>query len=213
MDKKEKFLKIFELLSQEFPNAETELHYENPYQLAVAVLLAAQSTDKRVNMITPAFFERFPDFETLAKATPEEVFPYIKSITYPNNKSKHLVNMARKVVQDFNGKLPQEREELQSLPGIGRKSANVLGAVLFNKPYMPVDTHVHRVANRLGLVNTKRPEQTEKELLKIIPKELIVKSHHLLVLHGRYICKARKPLCEKCPLTELCDYYKNKNND
>ena len=210
MNKKEKFLKIFEILSQEFPNAQTELNYTNPYELTVAVILAAQSTDKRVNMITPELFARFPDFKSLAEASPEEVFPYIKSITYPNNKAKHLVNMAKKVMEKFNGELPQTREELQSLPGIGRKSANVLGAVLFNKPYMPVDTHVHRVANRLGLVKTKRPEQTEKELLKIIPEDLIVKTHHLLVLHGRYVCKARKPLCDKCKLTNLCDYYKTK---
>ncbi len=211
MNNQEKFLKIFEELNKEFPDAKTELNYENPYQLAVAVLLAAQSTDKRVNLITPEFFKRFPDFQTLAQATPEEVYEYIKSITYPNNKSKHLVNMAKKVVADFQGKLPRERDDLETLPGIGRKSANVLAAVLFNQPYMPVDTHVHRVSNRLGLVNTKNPTQTERELLKIIPRELLVKAHHLLVLHGRYICKARKPLCEKCRVTQYCEYYKQQN--
>ncbi len=208
MNKQEKFLKIYEELNKEFPDAKTELNYENPYQLAVAVLLAAQSTDKRVNLITPDFFNRFPDFQTLAQAKPQEVYEYIKSITYPNNKSKHLVNMAQKVMENFQGKLPEERDELESLPGIGRKSANVLAAVLFNKPYMPVDTHVHRVSNRIGLVKTKNPTQTERELLKIIPENLLVKAHHLLVLHGRYICKARKPLCDKCRITELCEYYK-----
>lgn len=196
------------------PIAETELHYDNPFHLLIAVILSAQCTDKRVNMVTPALFEAFPTPAVLAVASPEAVYEYIKSVSYPNNKTKNLIGMAKKVVKDFNGQIPQTLEELESLPGVGRKTANVMLIVAFNKPAMPVDTHVFRVANRLGLTdNSKNPVQTEKELVKYIPKEYLSKAHHWLILHGRYICLARKPKCEECGLTPYCKFFMKKKDN
>lgn len=192
------------------PQAETELEYEDPYELLVAVILSAQCTDKRVNITTPAFFKAFPTAEVLSAALPEEVFPYIKSISYPNNKSKHLVGMAKMLVNDFNGKVPSEMEELLKLPGVGRKTANVISSVVFNKAAMPVDTHVFRVSARLGLTtNSKTPFETEKQLVKNIPEDKIALAHHWLILHGRYVCTARNPKCFECGLKQWCKYYES----
>ena len=190
------------------PVAETELKYTDPFQLLVAVILSAQCTDKRVNMITPALFEAYPAPEAMAAASPEEIFEYIKSVSYPNNKSKHLAGMARMLVADFGGKVPSDTDELQKLPGVGRKTANVIASVLFDQPRMAVDTHVFRVANRIGLTcRSKTPLATEKELIKHIPEHLIAKAHHWLILHGRYTCIARRPQCERCGLTPWCKTY------
>jgi len=209
MLKKERFEKFLDHFSKNFPEPETELHYNNPYELLVAVILSAQCTDKRVNMVTPKLFERYPTPEIMAQASPEEIFELIKSISYPNNKSKHLAGMARMLVKDFNGEVPEKVEDLQKLPGVGRKTANVVASVIYNQPTMAVDTHVFRVSKRIGLVSekAKTPLEVEKELVRHIPKELIHKSHHWLILHGRYICLARKPLCSECPLTDICKYY------
>ena len=193
------------------PVAESELHYKNPYQLLIAVILSAQCTDKRVNQITPALFEAFPTPEVLAVSTPEVVFEYIRSVSYPNNKSKHLVGMAQKLVSEFNSEVPSDVDELQKLPGVGRKTANVIASVVFNKPAMAVDTHVFRVSNRIGLTNnSKTPLETEKELVKHIPEHLIPKAHHWLILHGRYVCLARKPKCEECGIKQWCKYFFSK---
>ena len=193
----------------ERPTAKSELVYDNPYQLLVAVILSAQCTDKRVNITTPALFAAYPTPQDLAQATVEEVFEYIKSISYPNNKSKHLVGMAQKLVKDFGGEVPSDVDELQTLPGVGRKTANVIASVIFNLPALAVDTHVFRVANRIGLTkNSKNPLQTERELVKHIPSEKIPIAHHWLILHGRYVCQARKPHCTECGIKDLCDYYK-----
>lgn len=193
----------------ERPTAKSELVYDNPYQLLVAVILSAQCTDKRVNITTPALFAAYPTPQDLAQATVEEVFEYIKSISYPNNKSKHLVGMAQKLVKDFGGEVPSDVDELQTLPGVGRKTANVIASVIFNLPALAVDTHVFRVANRIGLTkNSKNPLQTERELVKHIPQEKIPIAHHWLILHGRYVCQARKPHCTECGIKDLCDYYK-----
>jgi len=209
MTKKERFEKVLAYFQETNPDAGTELNYHDPYQLAVAVILSAQCTDKRVNMITPAFYQKFPTAEKLAKATRDDVFQLIKSCSYPNNKAKNLIGMAQVLIRNFNGIMPSERETLQTLPGIGRKSANVLAAVLFNKPTLAVDTHVHRVSARIGLTTGARnPYQTEMQLVKYIPAELIPAAHHWLILHGRYICKARKPLCEECGVSRLCNYFK-----
>lgn len=190
------------------PDAQTELEYTDPYELLVAVILSAQCTDKRVNMVTPELFRAFPKPEVLAEAKPEEVFRYIKSISYPNNKSKHLVGMAKMLVHDFKGVVPDTVEELMKLPGVGRKTANVIASVVYDKAAMPVDTHVFRVSARLGLTkNAKTPLETEKQLMKNIPEEQVGIAHHWLILHGRYICVARRPKCEECPLTEWCLYY------
>jgi endonuclease-3 len=187
------------------PVAETELQYSTPFQLLVAVMLSAQCTDKRVNMVTPALFKAYPDASRLACASPEEVFEHIRSVSYPNSKAKHLVGMAQQLVRDYGGVVPSECEELQKLPGVGRKTANVIAAIVYNKPAMAVDTHVFRVANRLGLtINSKSPLNTERELVKNIPEQLIPKAHHWLILHGRYVCTARKPRCEMCGLSEWC---------
>lgn len=195
------------------PMADTELRYTDPYELLVAVILSAQCTDKRVNMITPPFFERFPDPQTLAASSVEEIFEYIKSCSYPNNKAKHLSGMARTLIQDFNCKVPSDILELQKLPGVGRKTANVIASVIFDLPALAVDTHVFRVAERIGLTTgSKNPLQTEKELVKFIPEELIPKAHHWLILHGRYICKARKPLCHECGLRDICRYWQKQKN-
>lgn len=191
------------------PIAETELNYETPFQLLIAVILSAQCTDKRVNMITPALFEAYPTPEVLAAATPDAVFELIRSVSYPNNKAKHLVGMAKKLLSDFNGEVPSDIDKLQTLPGVGRKTANVIAAVVFNKEAMPVDTHVFRVSNRIGLTNnSKTPLQTEKTLVKYIPGELLPIAHHWLILHGRYVCKARKPDCLNCGIKEWCKSFK-----
>lgn len=212
MKKAERYKCILGWFEDNMPEAETELKYNSPYELLIAVILSAQCTDKRVNMVTPALFEAFPTPEVLAVATPEYVFEYIKSISYPNNKAKHLVGMAKKLVNDFGGQVPDTQETLESLPGVGRKTANVMLIVAFDKPAMPVDTHVFRVSNRLGLTNnSKTPLETEKELLKNIPKQLLHLAHHWLILHGRYICVARKPKCPECALSQWCKYFSKKD--
>lgn len=208
MRKKERFEKVISWFSENMPVAETELRYQDPYQLIVAVILSAQCTDKRVNIITPPFFERFPDPETLAASSKDEIYEYIKSCSYPNNKAKHLHGMAKMLSEEYHGEVPSDIIELQKLPGVGRKTANVIASVIFELPAFAVDTHVFRVSERIGLTtNSKNTLQTEKELVKYIPEELIPKAHHWLILHGRYICKARKPLCGKCGLKEWCRYY------
>jgi endonuclease-3 len=208
MTKKERFEKVIEYFSTHQPIAETELQYSDPYELLVAVILSAQCTDKRVNMVTPSLFKAFPVAEVLAAASSDEVFQYIKSISYPNNKAKHLVGMAKMLVNDFKGVVPSDVEELQKLPGVGRKTANVIASVVYEKPAMAVDTHVFRVSARLGLTtNSKTPLDTEKQLMKFIPLNKVAIAHHWLILHGRYICIARAPKCDVCPLTEWCKYF------
>ena len=210
MQKKERFEKVIEWFKANVPVAESELHYTNPYQLMVATILSAQCTDKRVNQITPELFERFPTPEKLAEVEPAEVFDYIRTCSYPNNKAKHLVGMARKLISDYNGMVPEEVDELVKLPGVGRKTASVVASVIFNKPALAVDTHVFRVAARIGLtINSKTPLETERQLIEYIPEELIPIAHHWLILHGRYICVARSPKCEICGLQPFCAYYKN----
>lgn len=212
MNKKARYSYIIDYFSKHHPDASSELHYKNPYELLIAVILSAQCTDKRVNITTPRLFQHYPDAETLSKASVEEVFEIIKSISYPNNKSKYLVEMANKLLSDFNGIVPDSIEDLQTLPGVGRKTANVVASVVFNKPTMPVDTHVFRVAARIGLTeNAKNPLQTEKQLVAHIPESLIAKAHHWLILHGRYTCVARKPKCEKCGIQQACNYYEKKS--
>lgn len=209
MRKKELFEKVIEYFQEAMPVAETELHYENPFQLIVAVILSAQCTDKRVNQITPALLERYPTPYKMAEAEPAEIYEYIKSCSYPNNKSKHLAGMARKLVDLFDGQVPDNVDDLQKLPGVGRKTANVIASVVYNKPALAVDTHVFRVSARIGLTtNAKTPLAAEMQLLRYIPEDLISTAHHWLILHGRYICIARKPLCHKCGLTSVCKYYK-----
>ena len=211
MRKEERYKGIVDWFSKNMPVAESELHYKNPYQLLIAVILSAQCTDKRVNQITPALFEAFPTPEVLAVSTPEVVFEYIRSVSYPNNKSKHLVGMAQKLVSEFNSEVPSDVDELQKLPGVGRKTANVIASVVYNKPAMAVDTQVFRVSNRIGLTNnSKTPLETEKELVKHIPEHLIPKAHHWLILHGRYVCLARKPKCEECGIKQWCKYFFSK---
>ena len=208
MLKQDRFKAFVEYFSAHQPDAQTELHYNNPYQLLVAVILSAQCTDKRINQITPALFEKYPDAHSLAQATSEEIFEYIKTVSYPNNKSKHLAGMARLLVENFNGEVPSSMEDLQTLPGVGRKTANVITSIGFEAPALAVDTHVFRVANRLGLTrNATTPLAVEKQLVKYIPKDMIRHSHHWLILHGRYICQARRPKCEICPITWFCKYY------
>lgn len=208
MTQKERFEKVIAYFSEHQPIAETELRYKNPYQLLVAVILSAQCTDKRVNMVTPALFKAFSVPEVMAAASSDEVFQYIKSISYPNNKAKHLVGMAKMLMEDFKGKIPSDVNELQKLPGVGRKTANVIASVVYEKPTMAVDTHVFRVAARLGLTtNSTTPLETEKQLVKYIPKDKIAIAHHWLILHGRYICVARSPKCDICPLKAYCKYY------
>ena len=208
MTLKERYQGVIEWFTNNMPVAETELHYDSPFQLLVAVILSAQCTDKRVNMITPALFEAYPTPEKMAAATPEEVIEYIKSVSYPNNKSKHLVGMARRLLDEFGGVIPSEVEELQKLPGVGRKTANVVASVVFNKEAMAVDTHVFRVSNRIGLTNhSKTPLETERTLVKNIPGHLLPIAHHWLILHGRYVCTARKPNCLECGIWEYCKSY------
>ena len=208
MRKEERYEGVLDWFQANVPVAETELHYANPYQLLIAVILSAQCTDKRVNQITPALFEAFPTPEVLAASTPEVVFEYIRSVSYPNNKAKHLVGMAQVLMKEFQGVVPSDVDELQKLPGVGRKTANVIASVVFDKPAMAVDTHVFRVSNRIGLTtNSKTPLQTERELVKQIPEHLIPIAHHWLILHGRYVCLARKPKCESCGLKPWCKYF------
>lgn len=208
MTKKEKINKLIAYFSEHNPDAQTELHYSNPYELLVAVILSAQCTDKRVNMVTPALFERFPEAQSLAQASVDEVFSLIKSISFPNNKSKHLIGMAQMLVDNYQGVVPGDVDALQKMPGVGRKTANVIASVVYDKPAIAVDTHVFRVAARLGLTTrAKTPLETEKQLLKIIPKDKLAIAHHWLILHGRYVCVARKPKCEKCDISYLCQYH------
>ena len=208
MRKEERYKGVLDWFQANVPVAETELHYANPYQLLIAVILSAQCTDKRVNQITPALFEAFPTPEVLAASTPEVVFEYIRSVSYPNNKAKHLVGMAQVLMKEFQGVVPSDVDELQKLPGVGRKTANVIASVVFDKPAMAADTHVFRVSNRIGLTtNSKTPLQTERELVKQIPEHLIPIAHHWLILHGRYVCLARKPKCESCGLKPWCKYF------
>ena len=210
MTTKERYKNIIAWFEENRPIVQTELQYKDAFGLLVAVILSAQCTDKRVNMITPKLLEDFPTPDAMAETTPEVIFEYIKSISYPNNKSKHLVGMAKKLVSDFNGIVPDNVEDLQKLPGVGRKTANVIASIVYDKPAMAVDTHVFRVSERLGLTtNSKNPLQTEKELVKHIPEKLIPKAHHWLILHGRYICQARRPKCEECGLTPWCRYYQS----
>ncbi len=208
MDKKERFERVIAYFQKEMPIAETELEYNTPYELLVAVILSAQCTDKRVNLITPDLLRRFPSAEKLAEVEPDEVFEYIRSCSYPNNKAKHLVGMARMLVSDFSGVVPDDIDELQKLPGVGRKTANVIASVVFNKPAMAVDTHVFRVAARIGLsVDSKTPLETEKQLVEYFPEELLPLAHHWLILHGRYTCLARSPKCDRCGMTGFCAFF------
>jgi endonuclease-3 len=208
MTRKERFAQVLAYFQQHQPIAETELIYTNPYELLVAVVLSAQCTDKRVNLTTPKLFERFPDIDSLAQATVPEVFEVIRSISYPNNKAKHLVNMAQMLVKDFDRTIPSDLDSLVKLPGVGRKTANVIASVVFDQPTMAVDTHVFRVSARIGLTKgAKNPLQTEKQLLEYIPEHLVAISHHWLILHGRYICTARNPQCLSCPLQAQCAYF------
>lgn len=208
MTRKERYQFVIDYFQANNPEAETELLYDNPFQLLVSVILSAQCTDKRVNMTTPAIFERYPDVTALAEASVEELFPYIKSISYPNNKTKHLIGMAKMVRDEFNGEIPMTVEELVKLPGVGRKTANVITSVVDEQPNMAVDTHVFRVSARIGLtLKAKTPLATEKQLITFIPKALIYKAHHWLILHGRYVCVARTPKCAICGLKPACKYY------
>lgn len=208
MTKKERYKYVIDWFEQNMPIAETELHYKNNFQLLIAVILSAQCTDKRINMITPALFDAFPTPSVMAESSVEEIYEYIKSVSYPNNKAKNLYNMSRKLVSEFNSTVPNNMLDLESLPGVGRKTANVILSVAFDKPAMAVDTHVFRVSNRIGLTNnSKTPLETEKELVKNIPQHLLSKAHHWLILHGRYVCTARSPKCEDCGLKLACKYY------
>jgi len=208
MTKKERYQFLIDYFQEHAPNAETELIYDNPFQLLVAVILSAQCTDKRINATTPAIFAKYPDPETMSAATPEEMFKLIRSISYPNNKSKHLVGMAKMLMEEFNAEVPMTVDELVKLPGVGRKTANVITSVIDEQPNMAVDTHVFRVSARIGLTTAaKTPVAAEKQLIKHLPKEYVYKAHHWLILHGRYICTARKPKCEQCPLSAVCKFY------
>ncbi len=208
MTKQFRFQFVIDHFRHHRPDAETELFYGSPYELLVAVILSAQCTDKRVNMVTPFLFKQYPKVDFLATAKPEEVFKIIRSISYPNNKSKHLVGMAKMLVEKFDSKVPSEIEQLQLLPGVGRKTANVIASVIFNQPAMAVDTHVFRVAARIGLTtNAKTPLATEMQLIKYFPKDIIPLAHHWLILHGRYVCVARNPKCDECGIKSVCKFY------
>lgn len=210
MTRKERYQFVIDWFQEHLPEPETELHYTNAYQLLVAVILSAQCTDKRVNMVTPALFDRFPDAFALAQGTTDEVFQLIRSVSFANNKTKHLLGMAKLLVEDYAGVVPDTVEALERLPGVGRKTANVITSVLHQQPNMAVDTHVFRVAARLGLtLRATNPLQAEKQLVAFIPKELVHKAHHWLILHGRYICLARRPKCEICGLRAACKVYKS----
>jgi endonuclease-3 len=210
MKLKERYTLTLNYFSAKIPFVETELEYDNPFGLIVSVILSAQCTDKRVNMITPALLDRYPDAASMAKADQAEIFSYIKSCSYPNNKAKHLCGMARMLVEDFNNQIPSDPVLLQKLPGVGRKTANVIASVIFRKPVMAVDTHVFRVSARIGLTrNARTPKEAEEQLSRNIPLEMMHNAHHWLLLHGRYICKARVPLCNKCGLSSFCKYFIN----
>lgn len=208
---KERYEATIAYFQESMPVAESELDFRNPFELLVAVVLSAQCTDKRVNLTTPALFEAYPTAEEMAKASAEDIYGYIKSISYPNNKAKHLAAMSRMLVEEFGGEVPSDREQLQRLPGVGRKTANVVGAVLWQKEVMPVDTHVFRVSARIGLTrNAKTPLQTELQLEKSIPSHLLPIAHHWLILHGRYVCTARAPKCSECGISQWCKYFSAK---
>lgn len=211
MTTKQRFEHILAWFAENMPVAESELNYRNPYELLVAVMLSAQCTDKRVNMVTPALFAAYPTPEALAAASSDEVFDYVKSVSYPRSKAEHLVAMAQRLVEVYHGEVPDTIEELQTLQGVGRKTANVVCAVIWNQPTMAVDTHIFRVSERLGLTTgSKNPLQTERQLVKYIPAEIIPKAHHWLLLHGRYVCQARKPKCEQCGLIKYCNFFEKK---
>lgn len=207
MLKKERYQRFVDYFSTHQPQAQTELNYNNPYQLLVAVILSAQCTDKRINQVTPALFQRFPTPKSLAETTPDIVFDYIRSVSYPNNKAKHLVGMANMLVNEFHNEVPSDVNQLQKMPGVGRKTANVIASVVYDAPAMAVDTHVFRVANRLGLTKGKTPLAVEKDLVKNLPEHTIATAHHWLILHGRYVCLARSPKCNICPISDFCLYY------
>ncbi|MGI6324028.1 MAG: endonuclease III [Bacteroidales bacterium] len=212
MTLRERYRLTLNYFSSENPSVETELKYNNPFELLVAVILSAQCTDKRVNMITPPLLKRFPDAASMAKAEQSEIFSYIKSCSYPNNKAKHLLGMAKMLTEEFNGEIPDDPLLLQKLPGVGRKTANVIASVVFKKPVMAVDTHVFRVSARIGLTNNaKTPKDAEEQLTRNIPLNMMHKAHHWLILHGRYVCKARNPQCTNCGLAEFCKYFTNLN--
>lgn len=207
MRKKDRYFQIVKWFSENMPVAETELHFETPFQLLVAVVLSAQCTDKRVNVVTPPLFAKYPTAEALGAATFDEVYPYVRSVSYPNAKTTHIITMAQKIVSDFAGEVPSDIDALMSLPGVGRKSANVIASIVYDQPVIAVDTHVFRVSHRLGLSDGKTPEAVEKELEKYIPVEKRAISHHWLILHGRYVCTARNPKCTECGLQEYCREY------
>ena len=210
MTTKQRYAFCLAWFAQNMPVAESELHFANPYQLLVAVILSAQCTDKRVNMVTPALFEAYPTAADMAMATEQEIFEFIRSVSYPNAKAKHLKGMAERLMEVYHGEVPDNIDDLQTLPGVGRKTANVVCAVIWQQPTMAVDTHIFRVAERIGLTtHSKSPLQTEKALVRYIPEEVIPKAHHWLLLHGRYICQARKPKCQECGLQACCRYFKS----
>ena len=213
MQKKDRYQQLINYFTDNFPEPVTELHYRNPFELLVAVILSAQCTDKRVNIVTAKLFVRFPDAESLAAASADEIFEYIRSVSYPNNKSKHLVGMAKMLVGDYGSVVPASIDDLQRMPGVGRKTANVIASVVFNQPTMAVDTHVYRVSHRIGLapLTATTPLAVEKHLTKFIPKAVIPKAHHWLILHGRYVCLARSPKCGTCALAYLCKFYGKQN--
>ncbi len=214
MLRQERYSHFVEYFSKHQPEAETELHYTNPYELLVAVILSAQCTDKRINQVTPKLFQRFPDAESLAASDSDEVFTYIRSVSYPNNKARHLVGMAKMLIGDFGGIVPADIDQLQKLPGVGRKTANVIASVVYDVAAIAVDTHVFRVADRIGLTtNAKTPLAVEKQLVKYLPNDTLAIAHHWLILHGRYICVARSPKCDICPLTWFCRYYERNNTE
>lgn len=211
MTPKQRYAAVIEWFQKAMPVAETELKYDSPYQLLVAVILSAQCTDKRVNMITPPLFEAYPTVYDMAKATADDIFPYIKSVSYPNNKAKSLAGMARVIAEEYAGEVPSDMDELLRIPGVGRKTANVILSVVFHKAAMAVDTHVFRVSERIGLTtDSKTPLETERTLMKYFPADIVPTAHHWLILHGRYVCKARKPDCLNCGLTSVCRYYSGK---
>ncbi|MDE6084453.1 MAG: endonuclease III [Muribaculaceae bacterium] len=213
MTLRERFDAVIETLERNMPEPETELNYDSPFHLLLAVILSAQCTDKRVNQVTPALFKAYPDVESLAEASEEEVFEYIRSVSYPNNKTRHIINAARMLRDEFGSEIPQSLDELVKLPGVGRKTANVMLSVVWNKAAMAVDTHVFRVSERIGLTtNSKTPLATEKRLVKYIPSDKIAKAHHWLILHGRYVCTARNPKCRNCAISDYCRYFRKTQN-
>ncbi|MBR1929265.1 MAG: endonuclease III [Paludibacteraceae bacterium] len=212
MTTQQRYEKVLDYFSKEMPNAQSELNYSNPFELLVAVMLSAQCTDKRVNMVTPALFKAYPTAAEMAKATKEELLNFIHSVSYPNSKAEHLIEMSKRLVEVYHSTVPDNTDDLQTLSGVGRKTANVICAVLYNQPTMAVDTHIFRVSERIGLTtNSKNPLQTEKQLIKYIPADIIPLAHHWLLLHGRYICKAKNPFCLKCKISDCCRYFCEKH--